>query len=202
MNILELFLVAVGLSMDAFAVAVTIGLTQEKFSIKKALIVGLYFGAFQAGMPMIGYFGAGFFPARMFVFDNYIVFAILAYLGGKMIYDAVKSKQCNDRKCKHLPCADRACPADRKTFNFGPKQMIPLAVATSIDALAVGISFAFVEANVNVAVSFIGLTTLMLSMLGVKIGIIFGLKFKSKAIFVGGVILVAMGIHVLIEGFL
>ncbi|MCL2372973.1 MAG: manganese efflux pump MntP family protein [Defluviitaleaceae bacterium] len=202
MNILELFLVAIGLSMDAFAVAVTIGLTQEKFNIKKALIVGLYFGAFQAGMPIIGYLGASFFPARMFAFDSYIVFAILTYLGGKMIYDAIKNVHCKDRTCQPTPCPDRECPAGRASFNFGPKQMIPLAVATSIDALAVGISFAFVEANVNVAVSFIGITTLLLSVAGVKIGLIFGLKFKSKAVFVGGAILVAMGVHVLVEGFL
>jgi len=174
--------------MDAFAVAVSVGLTMLKTDIKKALIVGLYFGAFQAGMPVIGYFFAIQFSEQVMVWDNWIVFVLLTFLGGKMIVDAVKNKRCTDRECQKLP-----------SFNTSkPSKMIPLALATSVDALAVGISFAFLQVNVGIAVSFIGITTFTLSVLGVKIGVVFGAKLKSKAVIAGGIILILMGINVLV----
>jgi len=183
MSLIELFLLAVGLSMDAFAVAVCNGLGMKRFSLKKAVTVGLYFGIFQALMPLIGYLAASFFAEMIIAYDHWIAFILLAVLGGKMIVGSLRSKGCDD------------CP-DEKDVSLKLSQMLPLAVATSIDALAVGVSFAFLEVEIIPAVSIIGITTLVLSIIGVKIGNVFGAKLKSKAEFAGGLILVLIGLKI------
>ena len=184
MNLIELFVLAVGLSMDAFAVAICAGLTMPKATFKKALIVGLYFGVFQAGMPLVGYFAASLFADKITAYDHWIAFALLCFLGGKMIWESRKKEEAS---------------GEISEASLGPKKMLPLAVATSIDALAVGVSFAFLRVSIVPAVSFIGFTTLAISMAGVKIGNVFGRRFKSKAELAGGVILVLIGLKILIE---
>ena len=183
MSLFELFIIAVGLSMDAFAVAVCKGLSMRRATLKNALIVGLYFGVFQAAMPLIGYFLGVSLADQITSYDHWIAFALLAIIGGKMIYESFHKD------------ADGEDEGGEVTF----QKMLPLAVATSIDALAVGVSFAFLRVSIFPAVTFIGVVTLTLSMLGVKIGNIFGAKFKSKAELAGGVILILMGTKILLE---
>jgi putative Mn2+ efflux pump MntP len=203
MKLLELFIIAIGLSMDAFAVAICFGLTMRKVTVKKSLIVGLYFGFFQAAMPFIGYMLATQFADKITAFDHWIAFALLSFIGGKMLVDSFKKEGCADRECPIETCTDRECPGgerpNNKEASLKPAEMLPYALATSIDALAVGVSFAFLRVNITPAVLSIGITTLVLSMLGVKIGNIFGVRFKSKAELVGGIILVLMGIKILLE---
>jgi len=199
MSTIELFLLAVGLSMDTFAVATCLGLTMAKVSIKKALIVGLYFGAFQAGMPVIGYIVASQFAEHVIQYDHWVVFGLLSFLGAKMIWNSFKKEKCFDRECSTTPCTDRKCPSSMREATLKPSKMIPLALATSVDAMAVGISFAFLYVSIVPAVSLIGIITLVISMLGVKIGNVFGARFKSKAELAGGIILVAMGLWALLE---
>ena len=203
MGLLELFILAVGLSMDAFAVAVCAGLTMPRATVKKAAIVGLYFGFFQAAMPLIGYLIATWFADRIIAYDHWIAFVLLCFLGGKMIVGSFKKKGCPDRECPREPCTDRECPEgerpDGGEASLRPAKMLPLAVATSIDALAVGVSLAFLQVSIVPSVAFIGVTTFALSMLGVKIGNVFGTRFKSKAELAGGVILVLIGLKILLE---
>jgi len=203
MSFLELLLVAIGLSMDAFAVAVCAGLTMPKVTIKKSLIVGLYFGIFQAAMPLIGYMLATQFADKITAFDHWIAFGLLCFIGGKMIVESFKREGCRDRECPTETCTDRECPGgerpDTKETSLKPAKMLPLALATSIDALAVGVSFAFLKIDIVPAVFSIGITTLILSMTGVKIGNVFGTRFKSKAELAGGIILVLMGLKILFE---
>ena len=196
MTLLELFLIAIGLSMDAFAVAICKGLTMAKASLKKSLTVGLYFGVFQAVMPLIGYAIANQFAAKIIAFDHWIAFALLCFIGGKMIMES-RAKD----GCPHPDKAGKQ-PDERETSpeaSLKPTQMLPLAVATSIDALAVGVSFAFLRVDIIPAVSFIGATTLLLSMLGVKIGNMFGRRYKSAAELAGGIILLLIGLKILLE---
>ena len=199
----ELLLIAVGLSMDAFAVAACAGLTMPKVTAKKALIVGLYFGIFQAVMPLAGYLLATQFAAAITAFDHWIAFVLLCLIGGKMALGSFKTEGCADRACPAENCADRECPGgkrpDTQEASLRPSKMLPLAVATSIDALAVGVSFAFLEVKIIPAVVSIGITTLLLSMIGVKIGNVFGIRFKSKAELAGGIILVLMGLKIILE---
>ena len=185
MSLFELFVIAVGLSMDAFAVAVCKGLSLQKMSWKKACIVGLYFGGFQAAMPALGYFLGAQFQDQIKAFDHWIAFILLGLIGANMIKEAL-SKEDDCECCKG---------GDSVSF----KAMVPMAVATSIDALAVGVTFAFLSVKIVPAVSFIGVITFTLSMVGVKIGNVFGSKYKSKAEFAGGTILVLMGLKILIE---
>ena len=185
MSVVELFILAVGLSMDAFAVAICKGLCMRKVTIKKAGIVGLYFGLFQAGMPMIGYILGSQFSDKISSIDHWIVFILLSLIGISMIKESLEKEEKSE------------CKTEEEELSF--KNMSILAVATSIDALAVGVTFAFLKVNIIPAVSFIGITTLVLSMLGVKIGNIFGVKYKSKAELVGGIILILMGIKILLE---
>jgi Predicted membrane protein len=203
MNLPELFFIAIGLSMDAFAVAVCSGLTMPEATIKKSLLVGLYFGFFQAVMPLVGYLLATQFADKIIAFDHWIAFALLCFIGGKMLVGSFKKEGCADRECPAETCADRQCPGgerpNTKEASLKPAKMLPLALATSIDALAVGVSFAFLHVNIAPAILSIGIITLILSMLGVKIGNIFGVKFKSKAELVGGVMLVLMGLKILLE---
>ena len=185
MSVVELFILAVGLSMDAFAVAICKGLCMRKVTIKKAGIVGLYFGLFQAGMPMIGYILGSQFSDKISSIDHWIAFILLSLIGISMIKESLEKEEKSE------------CKTEEEELSF--KNMSILAVATSIDALAVGVTFAFLKVNIIPAVSFIEITTLVLSMIGVKIGNIFGVKYKSKAELVGGIILILMGIKILLE---
>jgi putative Mn2+ efflux pump MntP len=182
-------MIALGLSMDAFAVAACVGLAMPKFSIKKALIVGAYFGLFQAAMPLIGYLATSFFADfvdedTIDKYASWIAFVVLVFLGGEMIVGSFKK----DGK-----------DTEGKATSMHPAHMLPLAIATSIDALAVGVSFAFMTVEIVPAVALIGVTTFVLSAAGVKVGNAFGLKLKTKAEFIGGVILVLMGVKILLE---
>lgn len=188
MGIVELFLIAVGLSMDAFAVAVCKGLAMKKCTWTKAGIVGLYFGVFQAGMPLIGYALGVQFKDVITSIDHWIAFVLLAIIGINMVRESRGS--CDD------------CEKEDEALDV--KTMVGLAVATSIDALAVGVTFAFLQVQIVPAVSFIGVTTFLISVAGVRIGNIFGAKYKSKAELAGGIILILMGVKILLEhlGFL
>lgn len=183
MGLIELFLIAVGLSMDAFAVAVCKGLAMEKCTVKKAGIVGLYFGGFQALMPAIGYMLGVQFQDLITSIDHWIAFILLSIIGGNMIKEAMESCDC---------CEEHDASLDFKT-------MVGLAVATSIDALAVGVTFAFLRVSIVPAVSFIGVTTFVISFAGVKIGNVFGSKYKKRAELAGGIILILLGVKILIE---
>lgn len=187
MNLLELFIIAVGLSMDAFAVSICKGLSLRKLYFKNALIVGLYFGIFQGGMPLLGYILGIQFQDKITAFDHWIAFILLGVIGLKMIKESLDKE----------PCTEIASDDASEELNF--KNMTVLAIATSIDALAVGVTFAFLNVQIIPAVSFIGIVTLALSMIGVKIGNIFGAKYKSKAELAGGIILILMGAKILIE---
>lgn len=187
MSLFELFVLAVGLSMDAFAVSVCKGLSMRKITLKNAGIVGLYFGGFQAGMPLIGYFLGLQFKNYIMSVDHWIAFILLGFLGIKMIQEAMSKDDDEDNKIED----------ENEMLSF--KNMSILAVATSIDALAVGITLAFLQVDIVPAVSFIGIITFVLSMVGVKIGNVFGVKYKSKAELVGGIILIFMGVKILLE---
>jgi len=181
----ELFLIGVGLSMDAFAVAVCKGLAMQKITLKKALIVGMWFGGFQALMPLLGYLLGANFSRYIEAFDHYVSFALLLLIGINMIREAFSHE-------------DEDCGCKEESLGF--KNMLVLAIATSIDAFAVGVTFAIEEYPVIPAVLLIGVTTLIFSAVGVKIGGVFGLKYKSKAEFLGGLILVLIGLKILFEG--
>jgi putative Mn2+ efflux pump MntP len=182
MGLLEIILIAVGLSMDAFAVSVTLGLAAEKNKLTQFIIPGIYFGFFQALMPFAGYFAGTYFANKIQHLDHWIAFALLGIIGAKMIKDSFAK---NEEK------------TDKNPFNFG--KMLLLALATSIDALAVGITFAFFEINIYIAIVITGLTTFCLSTGGTIIGNFFGTKFRSKAEFAGGAVLVLLGIKILAE---
>ena len=181
MSLLELFLLAVGLSMDAFAVSVCKGLSVRRGSMKQALTIGIWFGGFQALMPFLGYLLGITFSSLITSIDHRIAFVLLAFIGFNMIREARSDEEneSNDR------------------FDF--KTMLPLAVATSIDALAVGVTFAFLRVNIVPAVSFIGCITFLLSAIGLKAGNIIGAKNRSRAEFAGGLVLILMGIKILLE---
>lgn len=181
MGLLELFLIAVGLSMDAFAVSVCKGLAMKKCTWKRASVVGLYFGVFQAGMPLIGYILGVQFKNLITSVDHWIAFVLLALIGGNMIRESL----------------DKSCDVVEDTLDI--RTMLGLAVATSIDALAVGVTFAFLHVEIVPAVSFIGVITFLISVAGVKIGHVFGCRYKSKAEFAGGLILILMGLKILLE---
>ena len=181
MGIFELFVLAIGLSMDAFAVSICKGLSVQKLELKHMLVVGAYFGGFQALMPAIGYVLGSQFEHLIVSIDHWIAFVLLLFIGGNMI----KESREND--------------VDDLDDDFGFKTMILLAIATSIDALAVGITFAFLRVDIMAAVVFIGCITFICSAFGVKIGNVFGVKYKSKAELAGGVILILIGTKILLE---
>lgn len=183
---IELFLLGVGLSMDAFAVSVCKGLGMRKLNKKQAVIIGLYFGGFQALMPLIGWLLGSQFQKYITSIDHWIAFILLGFIGGKMIIEAVR--EWNEEEIVEVTDA----PIDHKNI-------LVLAVATSIDALAVGITFAFLNTPIIEAISIIGITTFVLSIIGVIVGNFFGSKYKSKAEFIGGLILVLLGVKILLE---
>lgn len=193
MSLFELFIIALGVSMDAFAVAICKGLSFRKASIRNACIVALYFGIFQAGMPLIGYLLGVQFNEQIIAYDHWFAFILLGAIGFNMI------KESRDKSCEVVD--EVAAGRDFMTMEgaLGIKAMSILAIATSIDALAVGITFAFLKVNIVPAVIFIGIVTFITSFIGVKIGNVFGVKYKSKAEFIGGLILVAMGTKILFE---
>lgn len=182
----ELFLLGVGLSMDAFAVSVCKGLGMRKLDKKQALIIGLYFGGFQALMPLIGWLLGSQFQQYITSIDHWIAFILLGFIGGKMMVEAVR--EWNEEETVEVMDA----PIDHKNI-------FVLAVATSIDALAVGITFAFLNTPIIEAITIIGITTMVLSIIGVIVGNFFGSRYKSKAEFIGGLILVLLGLKILLE---
>ena len=182
----ELFLLGVGLSMDAFAVSVCKGLGMRKLDKKQALIIGFFFGGFQALMPLIGWLLGSQFQQYITSIDHWIAFILLGFIGGKMMVEAVR--EWNEEETVEVMDA----PIDHKN-------MFVLAVATSIDALAVGITFAFLNTPIIEAITIIGITTMVLSIIGVIVGNFFGSRYKSKAEFIGGLILVLLGLKILLE---
>ena len=195
----ELLLLAVGLSMDAFAVAIGIGLTLAKTNVIKALVVGLYFGMFQAAMPLIGYLVASQFAGQITAFSHWVAFGMLCLLGGKMAIGGLRKAKCKDRACPAQPCRDRVCPGDKTEITLTPKKMVPLAVATSIDAMAAGVTLAFLYVDIVPAISYIGVVTFVVSVIGVRVGNVLGEKFKSKANIFGGAILILIGVWIVVE---
>lgn len=185
MMFLELFLIGVGLSMDAFAVSVCKGLAMEKINKKQAVVIGLYFGGFQALMPLLGWLLGVRFQKYIVSIDHWVAFVLLVFIGGKMILEAVRDKEDQEIGQKDLP--------------LNHKEMLIMAVATSIDALAVGISFAFLDVPIVEAVTIIGCTTFVLSVAGVVVGNFFGTRYKKKAEISGGVILILIGLKILTE---
>lgn len=183
MSLLEIVLIGVGLSMDAFAVSICKGLAVKKLYIKQAFIVGLYFGGFQALMPLIGYGLGVSFCNQIENYDHWVAFILLVLIGINMIREG----------CGGCEEGEECCPI------FSLKAMLVLAIATSIDALAVGVTFAFLGINIFIAIAVIGITTFVISIAGVKIGNVFGARYKSKAEIVGGVILILIGVKILLE---
>lgn len=181
----ELFLIGVGLSMDAFAVSVCKGLAMEKINKKQAVVIGLYFGGFQALMPLLGWLLGARLQKYIVSIDHWVAFVLLAFIGGKMIMEAVRDKDDQEIGQKDLPLNHR--------------EMLIMAVATSIDALAVGITFAFLDIPIAEAVTIIGCTTFVLSVAGVAVGNFFGTRYKKKAEISGGVILILIGLKILTE---
>ncbi len=180
MSLVELFLIGLSLSMDAFAVSICKGLSVGKIKPKHMILAGAWFGGFQALMPLIGYFLGSTFEQYVTNYDHWVAFALLAVIGGSMI------KESRDKDSD-------------QNASFAFMTMLVLAVATSIDALAVGITFAFLKVNIIAAVSIIGVTTFACSAAGIKIGSVFGIKYKSKAELFGGIVLIALGTKILIE---
>ena len=199
MGLIQLFILAVGLSMDAFAVSICKGLSMKKITFKKAGIVGLYFGAFQAGMPLFGYFLGIQFRDKITSIDHWIAFVLLVLIGINMIRESRKN-EC-EIAVELMSNKNTEDSIVKKNTNnpLAFKSMCTLAIATSIDALAIGVTFAFLKVNIASAASFIGIVTFTLSMIGVKIGHVFGTIYKSKAEFIGGLILILMGIKILLE---
>ena len=182
LGLIELVILSIGLAMDAFAVSVCKGLAMKRCSFQKAAVCGIWFGGFQALMPLIGYILGYQFKNYITSVDHWIAFILLAIIGGNMMKESFSKEE------------------DENSDSLDVKTMFLLAVATSIDALAVGITFAFLpDTNVTAAVLFIGIVTFVLSAAGVKIGNLFGTKYKAKAEFAGGLILVLLGLKILLE---
>ena len=181
MGLVELIILSVGLAMDAFAVSICKGLAMKKMKWKNAIIIGLYFGIFQAIMPLIGYLLGVSFQSVITSIDHWVAFILLVGIGANMIREAMSKEK------------------EEASDSIKVKDMLILAIATSIDALAIGITFAFLEVNITLAVSLIGIITFIISVIGVKIGNIFGDKYERKAELAGGIILIGLGIKILIE---
>ena len=186
MSFVEVLLIGIGLSMDAFSVSICKGLTTKRFSWKMALTCGLWFGFFQALMPVIGYFLGVQFEHYITAVDHWIAFGLLFLIGANMIREAVMRKDSDE-------------PVIATRNDVSTKTMLLLAIATSIDALAVGISFACIQVKIWSSVLIIGLTTFLFSIIGVKIGNAFGSKFEKSAGIIGGIILILIGLKILLE---
>ena len=185
MGFVELFLIAVSLSMDAFAVSVCKGLCMKRLDVRQAVVIALFFGGFQALMPLAGWALGTQFEALITPVDHWIAFVLLGIIGSKMLWDAF-----------HEDDEELSCPADGK---LDLRELVMLAVATSIDALAVGITFAFLRVDIAVSVGLIGITTFVLSIVGVAVGHRFGAKYEKPATIVGGIVLILIGLKILLE---
>lgn len=185
MGFVELFLIGVGLSMDAFAVSICKGLNMKKINYKHALIIGGFFGGFQALMPFLGWVLGSQFEQYIESIDHWIAFILLTFIGGKMVCESIKGG--DDEKSSHEDKLDL-------------KELFILAVATSIDALAAGVTFAFLEVSIVPSITLIGITTFVISVGGVVIGNRFGSKYENKAEIAGGIILILIGLKILLEG--
>jgi putative Mn2+ efflux pump MntP len=181
-----LLLMGVGLSMDAFAVSICKGLSMRKVNKKQCLVIGLFFGGFQALMPFIGWVLGSQFEQYITSIDHWIAFILLGFIGGKMVVEAIREK-------------DEAVEVGKMDPPLDLKEMFILAIATSIDALAVGITFAFLQVPIVEAVSIIGITTFVISVIGVYVGNFFGNRYKKKAELAGGIILILIGLKILLE---
>lgn len=181
MSIGELVLISIGLATDAFAVSICKGLNMKKINYKYIITIALFFGGFQALMPLIGWALGIQFKEYIVNFDHWIAFALLGFIGGKMIFESFKKDECNEEAKLII------------------KELFVLAIATSIDALAVGITFSFFNVNIWLAISLIGIITFVISFLGVLIGKNFGCKLKNKAEFLGGFMLILIGLKILLE---
>ena len=186
MSFFEIFMIGVGLSMDAFAVAICKGLNMRKLDKVQTLVIALFFGGFQALMPFVGWLLGKQFEAYITSFDHWIAFVLLAFIGGKMLWDVFGSKK-----------EGEACQTAESRLDV--KELFMLAIATSIDALAVGISFAFLQVNIGSAITLIGCTTFVISAAGVFVGHKFGAKYEDKASLAGGAILILIGLKILLE---
>lgn len=193
MGLIELFILSVGLSMDAFAVSICKGLAMRKVTLKECSKVGIYFGGFQALMPLVGFILGVQFKDYITSIDHWIAFVLLGFIGFNMIKE---SREDDNDEDSIVNLSEAAVDEDDV---LGFKNMIMLAIATSIDALAVGVTLAFLQVDIIPAVLFIGIVTFVLSMIGVKVGNIFGSKYKSKSEFVGGLILILIGFKILLE---
>lgn len=182
MNTVELFLLSVGLAMDAFSASVCEGISMKKINRMGAFLTALFFGLFQAGMPLVGYFLGSRFSEITTAYDHWIAFILLGVIGGKMIWEAFHPEE-----------------SDNKEYTFNLKEIIILSVATSIDALAVGIVFSAQKNNILVSVLMIGIVTFILSLAGVIIGNRFGGKYGSKAEVTGGIVLIFIGVKILVQ---
>ena len=185
MGFIELFLIGVGLAMDAFAVSICKGLNMRKMNYRQATVIALFFGGFQAFMPFLGWSLGRHFEHYIVSIDHWIAFILLAIIGGNMIKEALGDEE--DVECGD--CHDK----------LDLKELLMLAIATSIDALAVGITFAFLRVNILPAISIIGITTFIISFAGVHIGHHFGSKYEKKAELAGGIILICIGLKILLE---
>lgn len=181
-----LLLMGAGLSMDAFAVSICKGLSMRKVNKKQSLVIGLFFGGFQALMPFIGWLLGSRFEQYITSIDHWIAFILLGFIGGKMVVEAIREK-------------DEAVEVRKMDPPLDLKEMFILAIATSIDALAVGITFAFLQVPIVEAVSVIGITTFVISVIGVYVGNFFGNRYKKKAELAGGIILILIGVKILLE---
>ena len=181
MELFEIIVIGIGLAMDAFAVSVCKGLSMKKLDWKKAIIIALYFGIFQALMPVFGYYLGSTFSSFVQQVDHWIAFILLAIIGGNMIKDSTDDEE------------------EKRNDRVDVRTMVLLAIATSIDAFAIGVTFAFFEVNLLLSISIIGIITLVLSIIGVVIGNKFGDKFQNKAELTGGIILIIIGLKILFE---
>jgi len=199
MGFIELLLIGAGLSMDAFAVAVCKGLNMRKINCSHSVIIALFFGGFQAVMPLIGWLLGRNFERYIVSFDHWVAFVLLAFIGGKMIFESLKKEP--EPEIREACPGAGGCPGagEARTDKLDLKELFVMAVATSIDALAVGITFAFLRVNILSAVSLIGVITFVLSLIGIVIGNKFGSKYEKKAELAGGVTLVLIGVKILIE---
>ena len=181
----EIFLIGIGLAMDAFAVSICKGLGMSKLNKKQAVVIAAYFGGFQAFMPLVGWVLGIRFQEYITSIDHWIAFVLLAFIGGKMIAESLKGETCEVIEVKDAP--------------LNHKELVVLAIATSIDALAVGITFAFLNTPIIPAIIIIGITTFIICIMGVVIGNVFGCKYNNKAEFAGGLIFVLIGVKILLE---
>lgn len=179
MGILELIIISLSLAMDAFSASICKGLKQNNLNIKNSLVVGTYFGLFQSIMPTIGYYLGNFFSDKIKVFDHYIAFFLLLFIGISMVKEAKENKEIN--------------------CNLNFKEMLILSIATSIDALIIGVTFSFLNVNLYLSILIIGLITFIITSIGYNIGTYFGIKYQKKAQIIGGLILIIMGFKILIE---